>query len=39
MREMLFENWKVLFKNTNQTPPKAFVYINVNKKNVIVLDY
>ena len=24
MREMLFKNWKVLFKNTNQTPPKLY---------------
>ena len=22
MREMLFKNWKLLFENTNQTPPK-----------------
>ena len=29
MREMLFENWKWLFENTNQTPP---VFLTKNKK-------
>ena len=34
IREMLFKNWKWLFKNTNQTPPKsflAFVWLQENK--------
>ena len=30
MREMLFKNWKLLFENTNQTPPKCLARPHAN---------
>ena len=33
MREMLFKNWKWLFKITNQTPPKSFWYMCLKIEN------
>ena len=30
MREMLFKNLKWLFENTNQTPPKSFMSLDIS---------
>ena len=35
MREMLFKNWKWLFKNTNQTPLKCFALFFL----LLILEY
>ena len=33
IHEMLFKNWKLLFENTNQTPPKKSMSLKKKNKN------